>query len=351
MTPLEVLISELIATDGPMRLDHYMGLCLGHPQHGYYVTRDPLGREGDFVTAPEVSQVFGELIGIWAAGAFVAMGEPARVNLVELGPGRGTLMADMLRTIGRVSPALAAAAVMHLVETSPVLRTRQRQAVGPGASWHMTLKEVPQGPMILVANEFFDAIPIRQIERRHGLWHERVIGLEQGRLARGLSGPVLGPEGRDGDVLELAPARDVIASQIGQRLSRHAGAALIIDYGHLTSAPGDTLQAMRRHGFADVTERPGECDLTSHVDFQALGRALTEGGADILRPMTQRDFLLAMGLEQRFQRLELRADLLVTSTLRRQMARLADENQMGNLFKVLAATSPGMPCPYPFGQT
>ena len=351
MTPLEVLISELIATDGPMRLDHYMGLCLGHPQHGYYVTRDPLGREGDFVTAPEVSQVFGELIGIWAAGAFVAMGEPARVNLVELGPGRGTLMADMLRTIGRVSPALAAAAVMHLVETSPVLRTRQRQAVGPGASWHMTLKEVPQGPMILVANEFFDAIPIRQIERRRGLWHERVIGLEQGRLARGLSGPVLGPEGRDGDVLELAPARDVIASQIGQRLSRHAGAALIIDYGHLTSAPGDTLQAMRRHGFADVTDRPGECDLTSHVDFQALGRALTEGGADVLRPMTQRDFLLAMGLEQRFQRLELRADLLVTSTLRRQMARLADESQMGNLFKVLAATSPGMPCPYPFGQT
>ena len=351
MTPLEVLISELIATDGPMRLDHYMGLCLGHPQHGYYVTRDPLGREGDFVTAPEVSQVFGELIGIWAAGAFVAMGEPARVNLVELGPGRGTLMADMLRTIGRVSPALAAAAVMHLVETSPVLRTRQRQAVGPGASWHMTLKEVPNAPMILVANEFFDAIPIRQIERRRGLWHERVIGLEQGRLARGLSGPVLGPEGRDGDVLELAPARDVIASQIGQRLSRHAGAALIIDYGHLTSAPGDTLQAMRRHGFADVTERPGECDLTSHVDFQALGRALTEGGADILRPMTQRDFLLAMGLEQRFQRLELRADMMVTSTLRRQMARLADENQMGNLFKVLAATSPGMPCPYPFGQT
>ena len=271
--------------------------------------------------------------------------------VVLAGPGRGTLMADMLRTIGRVSPALAAAAVMHLVETSPVLRTRQRQAVGPGASWHMTLKEVPNAPMILVANEFFDAIPIRQIERRRGLWHERVIGLEQGRLARGLSGPVLGPEGRDGDVLELAPARDVIASQIGQRLSRHAGAALIIDYGHLTSAPGDTLQAMRRHGFTNVTDRPGECDLTSHVDFQALGRALTEGGADVLRPMTQRDFLLAMGLEQRFQRLELRADLLVTSTLRRQMARLADENQMGNLFKVLAATSPGMPCPYPFGQT
>jgi SAM-dependent MidA family methyltransferase len=351
MTPLEALISELIATDGPMRLDHYMGLCLGHPLHGYYITRDPLGREGDFVTAPEVSQVFGELIGIWAAGAFVAMGEPARVNLVELGPGRGTLMADMLRTIGRVSPALAAAAVPHLIETSPVLRTRQRQVVGPGASWHMTLEEVPEAPMILIANEFFDAIPIRQIERRQGLWHERVIGLEQGRLARGLSGQVPGPEGRDGDVLELAPARDVIAGQIGQRLSRHAGAALIIDYGHFTSAPGDTLQAMRKHGFAGVMDRPGECDLTSHVDFQALGDALKEGGAAVHRPMTQRDFLLAMGLEQRFELLGRRADAIVTSTLRRQMARLADENQMGNLFKVLAANSPGMTSPYPFGQT
>jgi NADH dehydrogenase [ubiquinone] 1 alpha subcomplex assembly factor 7 len=143
----------------------------------------------------------------------------------------------------------------------------------------------------------------------------------------------------------------VIAGQIGQRLSRHPGAALIIDYGHLTSAPGDTLQAMRTHGFVDVTERPGEVDLTSHVDFQALGRALKEGGAAVHRPMTQRDFLLAMGLEQRFELLERRADAIVTSTLRRQMARLADENQMGNLFKVLAATSPGMTSPYPFGQT
>ena len=351
MTPLEVLISELIATDGPMRLDRYMGLCLGHPQYGYYVTRDPLGGEGDFVTAPEVSQVFGELLGVWAAGAFVAMGEPARVNLVELGPGRGTLMADMLRTIGRVSPALAAAAVLHLVETSPVLRARQRQAVGPGASWHMTLEEVPKAPMILVANEFFDAIPIRQFERRRGLWHERVIGLEQGHLARGLSGPVPGPEGRDGDVVEFAPARDAIARQIGQRLSRHAGAALIIDYGHLTSAPGDTLQAMRKHGFAEVIDRPGECDLTSHVDFEALGLALREGGAVVHKPMTQRAFLLAMGLEPRFEHLALRADSIVTATLRRQMARLADENQMGNLFKVLAATSPGIQSPYPFGQT
>jgi NADH dehydrogenase [ubiquinone] 1 alpha subcomplex assembly factor 7 len=351
MTPLEIVICDLIATDGPMRLDRFMALCLGHPQHGYYVTRDPLGAEGDFITAPETSQVFGELIGIWAAGAYVAMGEPPRVNLVELGPGRGTLMADMLRTISKISPGLAAAAVLHLVETSPVLRARQRQLLGAGASWHMSLEEVPKAPMILVANEFFDAIPIRQFEMHGGLWHERMIGLQDGRLARGLSAPVAGPEGRDGDIAEFAPAREAIARNIGERLARHPGAALIIDYGHLTSAPGDTLQAMRKHSFTEVIERPGECDLTSHVDFEALSHALWETGATVHPAMTQRAFLLAMGLEARFERLSQRADLLVAQTLKRQMMRLVDENQMGNLFKVLAATSPGMPSPYPFGQT
>lgn len=351
MSPLELLIRDIVATDGPMRLDRYMGLCLGHPQHGYYVTRDPFGEKGDFITAPEVSQVFGELIGIWASTAFVAMGEPARVNLVELGPGRGTLMADMLRTIRKAAPDLAAAAVLHLVETSPVLRARQRQAVGPGAFWHAALEEMPDAPMILIANEFFDAIPVRQFEKRHGRWHERVIGLEGGSLVLGLSAPVSGPEGRDGDVVEFAPARDAIARHIGERLSRQPGAALIIDYGHLASAPGDTLQAMRGHGFTAVTDRPGECDITSHVDFEALGKALRAGGSLVHAPLTQRAFLLAMGLEPRVGQLASRADPGMAAILQRQMARLADENQMGNLFKVLAATSPGMASPYPFGRT
>ena len=351
MSPLEAVIAELIASDGPMRLDRFMGLCLGHPQYGYYVTRDPLGAEGDFITAPEVSQVFGELIGIWAAGAYVAMGEPAEVNLIELGPGRGTLLADMLRTIGKVSPGFAAAARLLLVETSPVLRARQRQVLGPGASWHMDLADVPHAPTILIANEFFDAIPIRQIERQGGAWHERVVGLANGHLVRGLSGPLPGPDGRDGDVIEIAPAREAIARHVGERLARQPGAALIIDYGHLRSAPGDTLQAMRGHSFAGVIERPGACDLTSHVDFEALGRALGKGGAAVQKAMTQRAFLLAMGLEARFDRLMRGADLTVTAMLKRQLARLADESQMGNLFKVLAATSPGMPAPYPFGDT
>ncbi len=351
MTPLDRLIRDIIATDGPMRLDRYMSLCLGHPQHGYYMTRDPLGERGDFITAPEVSQAFGELIGVWSAGAWGAMGEPARVNIVELGPGRGTLMADMLRTIRKAAPRLAAAAALYLVETSPVLRAKQREAVGPEASWHAALEEVPDGPMILIANEFFDEIPIRQFERRLNRWHERVIGLEGGHLVRGLAAPVSGPEGSDGDVVEFAPARDAIARHIGERLSRQQGAALIIDYGHLASAPGDTLQAMRGHGFTAVTDRPGECDITSHVDFEALSHALRAGGAVAHSPITQRAFLLAMGLEARVAQLASLADPDMRAILQRQMARLADENQMGNLFKVLAATSPGMASPYPFGRT
>jgi NADH dehydrogenase [ubiquinone] 1 alpha subcomplex assembly factor 7 len=349
MTPLEVLICEMIASDGPMRLDHFMSLCLGHPQFGYYATRDPLGAEGDFITAPEVSQVFGELIGIWAAGAYVAMGEPDSVSLVELGPGRGTMMFDLLRSIARVQPKLKAAAAVHLVETSPVLRARQRDTLGPGASWHMEFDEVPQGPMIILANEFFDAIPIRQFQMRGGVWHERVVGLEDGQLCLGLSGPVAGPAGQEGEIAEHAPAREAIARQIGQRLARHPGAALIIDYGHLSSATGDTLQAMRQHGFTGVTERPGDCDLTSHVDFEAISRALRAAGAAVPAAKTQREFLLAMGLEPRFERLTQHADANLAATLQRQMDRLVGEQQMGHLFKVLAATSPGLPAPYPFG--
>lgn len=351
MQPLERLIRELILAEGPMRIDRYMGLCLGHPQYGYYITRDPLGEKGDFVTAPEVSQVFGELIGVWAVGAWAAMGQPAALNLVELGPGRGTLMADILRTVRKAAPAFAAASSVHFVETSPALRAKQRAAVGEGATWHSRLEEVPEGPMVLVANEFFDAIPIRQFERRQAEWRERVIGVEGDRLAIGLGAPVPGAEGRDGDVVEFAPARSEIARGLGDRLSRWPGAALIIDYGHLVSAPGDTLQAMRGHAFVPVTENPGDCDLTSHVDFEALAKALKAGGAVPHPAITQRAFLLAMGLEPRFQQLSARADGATQGVLQRQMARLADEGQMGKLFKVLAATSPGLATPYPFGRS
>lgn len=168
MTPLETFLTGLIGAEGPLRIDRYMALCLGHPRYGYYMTRDPLGDRGDFITAPEVSQVFGELIGVWAVGAWGAMGQPEAINLVELGPGRGTLMADVLRTVRKAAPRFAAAASVHLVETSPVLRAKQHGAVGEAATWHDRLGDVPDSPMILIANEFFDAIPIRQFERRGG---------------------------------------------------------------------------------------------------------------------------------------------------------------------------------------
>ena len=334
-----------------MGLDRYMGLCLGHSEHGYYTGRDPFGETGDFVTAPEVSQVFGELIGVWCVAAWTAMGQPSSFNLVELGPGRGTLMADILRTAKRAAPAFAQAASVNLVEMSPVLRGLQRKAIGESAIWHDRFEDVPEGPLIVVANEFFDAIPVRQFEKRDGMWHERVVGLKDDKLVLGLVEAELGPQGRDGDIIEFAPARTEIARGIGERLSRHAGAALIIDYGHLATAPGDTLQAMRKHGFVSIFESPGECDLTSHVDFEALGKALAEGGAVVMPGLTQRGFLLAMGLEQRTVMLAAKSDLRTRAVLKRQMTRLAGEDQMGNLFKVLAAVSPGLATPYPFGRS
>ena len=237
---------------------------------------------------------------------------------------------------------------------SPVLRAKQMEKLG-AATWHDHFHEVPEGPMVLVANEFFDAIPIRQFERRHGQWFERVIGLGGENLQIGLvaSDDLSGqaPQGRDGDIIEFAPARSDIAWLIGARLNGFPGAALIIDYGHLTSAPGDTLQAMHHHKYAAVTDSPGECDLTSHVDFEALAKALGNGGAQVAAAITQRDFLLAMGLEARVAVLSAKADAVTRDSLERAKSRLADPGQMGNLFKVLAAVSPGAETPYPFGRT
>ncbi|WP_373505601.1 class I SAM-dependent methyltransferase [Aestuariivirga sp.] len=351
MSPIEQVIREMIGIEGPMRLDRYMSLCLGHPVHGYYMSRDPLGEKGDFITAPEISQTFGELIAIWCVGAWAAMGSPAAFNLVELGPGRGTLMADILRTVRKAAPAFASAALVQLVETSPVLRQRQRDALEGQARWHDSLDDVPDGPMILVANEFFDALPIRQFEKWQGRWHERVMGLEDGGLTIGLAPIDLAPLGTDGDVIESAPVRNRIAEDIGFRLARNPGAALIVDYGHLVSAPGDTLQAMRGHRYVSLTESPGDCDLTSHVDFEALAKGFRAGGATAWPAITQRAFLLAMGLEQRIARLASRSEPATRAVLERQMRRLAAEDQMGNLFKVMAATSPGLATTYPFGST
>ena len=345
MTPLQKIIDEIIASEGPMPIDRYMGLCLGHPTHGYYMTRDPLGEQGDFITAPEISQMFGELVGVWCATAWVALGKPARFNLVELGPGRGTLMADILKA-AKVMPGFREAARIHLVEMSPTLRKLQKEKLDSDAAWHDSLADVPEAPMLLFANEFFDAIPIRQFEKREGKWFERCIGAE----GMGLTPATLDTkQGSDGEVIEFAPQRLEIAKEIGQRLASHKGAALIIDYGHLQTAPGDTLQAMRSHKYVELTDRPGESDITSHVDFEALGKALVQGGARVHLAITQRVFLLAMGLERRAAILSSKADGKTQAVLARSVARLTGETEMGNLFKVMVATSPDLPTPYPFG--
>lgn len=347
MTPLETLMRQMIEQEGPMRLDRYMALCLGHPQHGYYMTRDPFGEAGDFVTASEISQMFGELIGIWCATQWQAMGSPAAFNLIELGPGRGTLIADARRA-GKLMPGFVPAARVHLVETSPVLRKMQMEKLGAEVTWHDRLAEVPEGPAIVIANEFFDAIPIRQFEWRQGHCFERCVGLDEEGLTIGLA-PVKrthAAEAGENLVIEEGGKRNAVAAEIGARLKAAAGTALIIDYGHVRSAPGDTLQAVREHRFVEILDRPGEADLTAHVDFEALSKALTEGGAVVHGPITQGAFLRAMGIAERARVLGAKAGAAAEEACER----LAGNAQMGNLFKVLSATSPGLAIPYPFVQ-
>jgi SAM-dependent MidA family methyltransferase len=350
-TPLEAVIAGMIRDDGPMAIDRYMALCLTHPEHGYYVKRDPLGAEGDFITSPEISQLFGELIGIWCAQAFQAIGAPDKINLIELGPGRGTLMSDILRA-AKVMPEFARALCVHLVETSPVLRAVQQQVLGAQVTWHSGLTTLPEGASLIIANEFLDALPIRQFEFRDGHWMERRVGVGgDGRLKLGLvpSRQSFGSQ-PEGTVIETSLSRESLARAIGARLAAWPGAALIIDYGHLKSAPGDTLQAVRAHRPCSILDRPGQSDLTSHVDFEAISAAFADVGALVLEPMTQHRFLLAMGIEARAAALSRNASEGKREIIRRAVERLAGEAQMGNLFKVLAGVSPGIAAPYPFGN-
>ncbi len=356
---LGTVIADMISADGPMPVDRYMALALGHERHGYYMGRDPFGRAGDFITAPEVSQMFGELVGIWCAAGWQMMDAPAEWNLIELGPGRGTLLADLVRACS-VMPGLRDGMQVHLVEMSPVLKTMQAETLkraGIEATWHDRLEDVPEGQSLIIANEFFDALPVSQLQKQAGHWHERVVGLaDDGKLAFGLASdrvaPALVPtwaaNAADGDIAEFSPVRDAVAREIGRRIAKDMGAALIIDYGHMRSAAGDTLQAIRKHQFADVLSRPGDADITSHVDFEALTTAVTADGAKPYGPVMQGDFLIKMGLKEREEMLRARADARQRIRLSKGAQKLVSGNQMGQLFKVLAVTHPDMPKPAPF---
>lgn len=344
MTKLEEIIAAMIEAEGPMPIDRYMALCLGHPLHGYYMTRDPFGATGDFTTAPEISQVFGELIGVWLINTWVSLGSPSPFALVELGPGRGTLMADVLR-VANSMPQFAAAAQVHLVETSPVLRQMQREKLGE-VTWHDHVGTLPQMPCLIIANEFFDALPIQQFENRGGRWFERRVGFGEGKLKLGLV-PAAAQEGNEG-VYEFSPVSSAVAEDLGAHIAKHGGAALVIDYGHLKSSAGDTLQALRRHQFVSLLETPGEADVTAHVDFESLAKGFIAGGVELLPMLTQGQFLNAMGLEMRTSKLSAKLDGQVKSDFIAASARLADGAQMGNLFKVMAVSQKNRQPIYPF---
>ncbi|EPX83832.1 hypothetical protein ruthe_02630 [Rubellimicrobium thermophilum DSM 16684] len=347
MTPLAGLIAARIAEGGPLTVADYMAECLLHPRHGYYVTRDPLGAGGDFTTAPEISQMFGELLGLALAQAWLDQGAPAPVILAELGPGRGTLMADVLRATAHV-PGLHAALSVHLVEASPVLRALQARRV-PQARWHDRLEDLPEGPLLLLANEFLDALPIRQFVRKGGGWAERVVGLQDGRLTWGLMPPVPVPalaarlaDTEDGDMVELCPALPGIVAEIGRRIAAHGGAALIVDYGD--SRPlGDTLQAVARHRRVDPLATPGEADLTAHVDFAAVAEAAAPACAT--GPVPQGVVLQRLGILQRAAVLARRLSGPALESHQAALHRLTAPEEMGTLFKVMGLHPVSAPPP------
>lgn len=346
--PLFAAIRDEILASGPIGLDRYMTLCLGHPVYGYYRTRDPLGASGDFITAPEISQMFGELIGIWIAATWGAMGAPPDLALVELGPGRGTLMQDALRALSRAAPTLRPA--LHLVETSPVLREAQATRLAAAApTWHDSIDTLPRAPTLVIANEFFDALPVRQFQRTARGWFERLVGLapDGTALAFGLAAEPdirITATGPDGVLMTLPSAALEIVRSLARRLVADRGAALIIDYGHVRSGFGDSLQAMRGHGFVPPLATPGEADLTTHVDFSALGRAARAEGATLHGPADQRDVLAALGLRERAERLGRDASPAQRDAITAAVARLTDPSRrgMGSLFKAMAFSHPSL---------
>jgi NADH dehydrogenase [ubiquinone] 1 alpha subcomplex assembly factor 7 len=336
-------ILSLIEAQGPLTVAQYMAIALGDPEHGYYMRRDPLGR--DFITAPEVSQIFGELIGLFFVQAWDDRGRPETFQMVELGPGRGTLMADMMRVAAKVRPRFVEAAQITLVETSPALRAKQADALkGLAVNWVSRFDDVPaDGPLFLIANEFFDALPIHQFVKGERGWHERMV-TSDGETLRfaltpdGIPLPVIPDSVRNapmGSIVEVNPGAKEITCSIANRIADAGGVALIIDYGHERTAVGDTLQAMAKNAFVDALAEPGGADLTAHVDFGALAAVAREAGAHVRGPALHGDFLAALGIRARADRLK-RDNPSDAGDIDTAVARLTDSQQMGTLFKVLA---------------
>jgi SAM-dependent MidA family methyltransferase len=345
-------IRATIAHEGPITVERFMELALGHPDHGYYMTRDPFGAAGDFTTAPEISQMYGELLGLWAAEVWTLMGRPNPVRLIELGPGRGTLMSDALRA-ARIVPDFRAALDVTLIEMSPTLANIQYEALltcGAPVAWAANLSEAPDGPAIILANEFLDALPVRQFVRRGGRWRERMVRLDEaGRLTFGLANEpeaFLKVEADEGAVLEVSAAGHRFMFELGARLVKQGGAALFVDYGHGATGFGETLQALRAHRYVDPLVEPGEADLTAHVDFAAMARSARASGAAVHGPIDQGDFLRALGIDMRTQALAERAPDRAEefeSARRRLVGK--NEGEMGGLFKAMVVANRSLSAP------
>ena len=345
---LAQLLARRIEQNGPISVADYMTECLLHPAFGYYATRDPFGTSGDFTTAPEISQMFGELLGLCLAQVWVDQGQPARFVLADLGPGRGTMMADMLRATAQV-PGFHAAADIVLVEASEHLRSVQAKTLGTSPTrWLDSVDQLPDLPLFITANEFFDALPIRQFVRTKTGWRERQVGLGDGKLAFGLSAELPQPtlverlaDTSEGDLVEVASSAGLISENIGRRIEKFGGAALIVDYGDWRSL-GDTLQALRAHAPVDPLDTPGTADLTAHVDFEVIALAAACG---YTRLTPQGIFLERLGITQRAQKLAAASRAEALEELISAHRRLTHPAQMGNLFKVLGLFPTGQAPP------
>jgi NADH dehydrogenase [ubiquinone] 1 alpha subcomplex assembly factor 7 len=394
-TPLAIKLAARIAESGPIPFHDYMEACLYDPEHGYYLKRDPLGGGGDFITAPEISQVFGELVGLWAGEVWRLMGEPATLRLIELGPGRATLLADALRAL-RVLKGFLKSVTIHLVETSEPLRCAQKRMLAGGGHsifWHAGIGEVPDGPTILIANEFLDCLPVRQFifDTSAETWRERQVALENGTfkffqpsderqvppqavllpegkssaqipspdqervgvrgglypLSRTLAG--IGAAGiEDGAILQQRPGTARMVQEFARRAGIAPLAALVIDYGYSRPSFGETVQAVKNHRFAGIFDAPGETDLTAHVDFSQLKQDALDAKLTSFGPMALGEWLLRLGLEARLRQLLASASEKDAEDLKRQVLRLVDPAQMGALFKVMALTGGVPTAPPPF---
>lgn len=358
MGNLAGVIARRIRSEGPLTVAAFMAMALHDPEFGYYPRHDPLGATGDFITAPEISQIFGELIGAWCADSWHRMGRPDPVILAELGPGRGTLMVDLLRAAGTM-PDFRQAVRLHLVEASPILRAEQQRRLSAAEPRFVSdVAELPDGPLLLVANEFLDALPIRQLVRGEPGWRERLVALDpDNRLvfadgADGAAAALLVPErlrqSPPGTLIEVCPAAAILAAVLGARFVTQPGAALFIDYGYSAPPGRSTLAAVRQHQAADALDEPGAADLSAHVDFTAFAAAARAAGAAVDGPVPQGRFLESLGAAARLAALSARASPARRAEQASGLARLIDPAQMGKLFKALALTSPGMPAPAGF---